>query len=221
MASILRPVPAGAASRAGGILSPSASPTRVLGIDPAAAGATGYAVVETDGRACRVVHYGAAKPARSASAAGRLEGIHRLVSRLLAEYSPGAVAVETPFAALNVRTALLLAEVRGVVLLAAAQVQVPVESYSPREIKASVAGHGQASKEQVQVMVRSQLQMDELPQPHDAADALAVALCHIHTQRTQARLARAVAPALQKSGGNGASGKGSSRGFSASRLRVS
>jgi crossover junction endodeoxyribonuclease RuvC len=167
---------------------------RVLGIDPAAAGATGYAVVETDGRACRVLHYGAMKPARGASPAGRLEGIHRLVSGLLEEFSPGAVAVEAPFAALNLRSALLLAEVRGVVMLAAAQGRVPVESYSPREIKASVAGYGHASKEQVQVMVRSQLQLAELPRPLDAADALAVALCHIHSQRARMRMAAALAP---------------------------
>ena len=182
---------------------------RVLGIDPAAAGATGYAVVETDGRACRVLHYGAVKPVRGLSPAGRLEGIHRLVAKLLEDFSPGAVAVEAPFAALNVRTALLLAEVRGVVLLAAEQVHVPVESYSPREIKASVAGYGQASKEQVQVMVRSQLQMDELPQPHDAADALAVALCHIHSQRARARVARALAPGRNGNGSNNGSNNGS------------
>ena len=168
---------------------------RVLGIDPAAAGATGYAVVETDGQGCRVVHYGAARPPRGASAPARLEAIHRLVSRLLEEFSPGAVAVEAPFTALNVKTAMLLAEVRGVVLLAAAQGRVPVESYSPREIKASVAGYGQASKEQVQVMVRSQLRMQELPQPLDAADALAVALCHIHSRAAQRRMAAAMGAA--------------------------
>ncbi len=166
---------------------------RVLGIDPAAAGATGYAVVETDGRACRVLHYGAARPPRAASAAARLEAIHRLVAGLLNEYSPGAVAVEAPFAALNLRSAMLLAEVRGVVLLAAAQGRVPVESYSPREIKASVAGYGQATKEQVQVMVRSELRLAEMPEPHDAADALAVALCHIHSRRGQMRMALAMA----------------------------
>jgi len=165
---------------------------RVLGIDPAAAGATGYAVVETDGRGCRVVHYGAARPPRKASAAARLEAVHRLVAGLLEEFSPGAVAVEAPFAALNVKSALILAEVRGVVLLAAAQGRVPVESYSPREIKASVAGYGQASKEQVQVMVRSQLRMEELPQPLDAADALAVALCHIHSRQARLRMSAAM-----------------------------
>jgi crossover junction endodeoxyribonuclease RuvC len=164
----------------------------VLGIDPAAAGATGYAIIETDGRACRVLRYGAVRPPRGASAAGRLASVHRLVAGLLEEYSPGAVAVEAPFAALNVKSALLLAEVRGVVLLAAEQGRVPVESYSPREIKASVAGYGQASKEQVQAMVRSQLQLAELPRPFDAADALAVALCHIHSRRARARMAAAM-----------------------------
>jgi crossover junction endodeoxyribonuclease RuvC len=114
------------------------------------------------------------------------------------------VAVEAPFTALNVKTAMMLAEVRGVVLLAAAQGRVPVESYSPREIKASVAGYGQASKEQVQVMVRSQLKLAELPQPFDAADALAVALCHIHSRRAQTRMAAAVgADAVRRETANG------------------
>ncbi|HUJ41649.1 MAG TPA: crossover junction endodeoxyribonuclease RuvC [Candidatus Acidoferrales bacterium] len=180
---------------------------RVLGIDPASAGATGYAVVETDGRACRVVHYGAARPPRGACPAVRLEAVHRLVARLLEEYTPGAVAVESPFAALNVKSALLLAEVRGVVLLAAAQGRVPVESYSPREIKASVAGYGQASKEQVQVMVRSELRMAEAPQPLDAADALAVALCHIHSRQARLRMAAAMATAGTRGTGGRARGR--------------
>jgi len=196
MASFARQVAGKVARRAESLAVgvPAPAPGRVLGIDPAAAGATGYAVVETDGRQCRVLRYGAVKPARGTSPAGRLEGIHRLVAKLLEEFSPGAVAVEAPFAALNVKSAMLLAEVRGVVLLAAAQRRVPVESYSPREVKASVAGYGQASKEQVQVMVRSQLQLPELPRPLDAADALAVALCHIHSQRARMRMAAALAP---------------------------
>lgn len=180
-------------------------PERVLGIDPAAAGATGYAILEADStrqNEFRVLRYGAVRPRRGANPAVRLEGIHRLVSELLEEFLPGTVAVETPFAALNIRSALLLAEVRGVVLLAAAQQNVPVESYSPREIKASVSGYGQASKEQMQVMVRSQLRLAELPEPHDAADALAVALCHIHSRRARARVGAAIAP----SAGNGIPG---------------
>jgi crossover junction endodeoxyribonuclease RuvC len=97
------------------------------------------------------------------------------------------LAVESIFSALNVRTALRLAEVRGVVLLAAAQNGVEVHSYSPREVKASVAGYGHADKRQIQLMVRALLSLSELPEPADAADALAVALCHIQADQARVR----------------------------------
>ena len=103
------------------------------------------------------------------------------------EFSPDALAVESVFPALNMRTALRLAEVRGVVLLAAAQRGVAVHSYSPREVKASVAGYGQADKKQMQLMVRALLQMTETPEPSDAADALAVALCHLQAEQARQR----------------------------------
>ena len=165
---------------------------RVLGIDPAAAGPTGYGVVESDGRRCRTLHYGALKVAeklRKESAGTALEAVHSLICRLLREFSPDALAVESVFSALNVKTALRLAEVRGVVLLAAAQHGVEVHSYAPRLIKASVAGYGNADKHHVQAMVRSLLGMSELPEPADAADALAVALCHMQTHRYRVRFA--------------------------------
>jgi crossover junction endodeoxyribonuclease RuvC len=101
------------------------------------------------------------------------------------------MAVESVFTALNMKTALRLAEVRGVVLLAAAQQGIRVCSYSPREIKASVAGYGNAAKEQMQLMVRALLGMSETPEPADAADALAVALCHVQAERFRARLGSA------------------------------
>jgi crossover junction endodeoxyribonuclease RuvC len=162
---------------------------RVLGIDPAAAGPTGYGIVESDGHSCRTLHYGALKPPAQTreSAAIALREIHSLLYRLLEEFQPHAVAVESVFTALNMKTALRLAEVRGVVLLAAAQRGVPVHSYSPRQVKASVAGYGHASKEQMQLMVRAVLAMSETPEPADAADALAVALCHIQSQQARAR----------------------------------
>jgi crossover junction endodeoxyribonuclease RuvC len=163
---------------------------RVLGVDPAAAGPTGYGVVESDGRNSRVVHYGAlvisAKRRRESSGAA-LQDVHALLSRLMEEYKPDAMAVEAVFAALNVRTALRLAEVRGVVLLAAAQHNIVVHSYSPREVKSSVAGYGHADKRQVQEMVRALLTMQEIPEPSDAADALAVALCHLQAEQTRRR----------------------------------
>jgi crossover junction endodeoxyribonuclease RuvC len=114
--------------------------------------------------------------------------IHSLISRLVAEFTPDALAVESVFAALNVKTALKLAEVRGVVLLAAAQASIPAHSYSPREVKSSVAGYGAASKQQIQQMVSSALGLAEIPEPADAADALAVALCHAHLSRAHQRM---------------------------------
>lgn len=169
---------------------------RVLGVDPAAAGPTGYGIVESDGRRCRSLHYGALKVAdkiRKESAGAALEAVHSLICRLLREFTPAALAVESIFSALNVKTALRLAEVRGVVLLAAAQHGVPVHSYAPRLIKASVTGYGHADKRQLQLMVRSVLQMPEIPEPSDAADALAVALCHIQAEQFQRRFAIPIA----------------------------
>src|SRR5580765_5496751 len=131
--------------------------SRVLGVDPAAAGPTGYGVIESDGRKCRSLHYGALQvreKLRKDSAGAALEAVHSMICRLLREFSPDALAVESIFSALNVKTALRLAEVRGVVLLAAAQHGVEVHSYAPRLIKASVAGYGNADKHHVQAMVR-------------------------------------------------------------------
>ncbi len=162
---------------------------RVLGLDPAAAGPTGYGIVESEGRKCRVLHYGALRVAekRKESAGAALEAVHSLICDLLRQFSPDNVAVESIFSALNVKTALRLAEVRGVVLLAAAQHHVEVFSYAPREIKASIAGYGHADKRQMQQMVRALLSMDEIPEPADAADALAVALCHLQADQVRRR----------------------------------
>ena len=170
----------------------------VLGIDPAAAGPTGFGVVESDGRSCRMVHYGALKVAmkRQKEFAGAvLQEVHRRICGLIEEFSPDAIALESVFTALNMRTALRLAEVRGVILLAAAQHGVVVSSYAPREVKASVAGHGHADKRQMQLMVRALLAMNEIPEPADAADALAVALCHLQAVQARQRFGLRETPA--------------------------
>lgn len=162
------------------------SPRRILGVDPAASGPTGYGVIETDGRYLRVLRYGAfqiAPKRRKSSAGACLHDVHSLLCQLIEEFHPAAMAVESVFTALNMRTALRLAEVRGVVLLAAEQHGITVSSYSPREVKASVSGYGHADKRQMQLMVRSLLKLDEIPEPSDAADALAVALCHIQGEQ--------------------------------------
>jgi len=167
---------------------------RVLGVDPALAGATGYGIIEFVGSSPRLVRFGSFKLPARATLAARLYEIHSLISQLVAEFTPDAVAVESVFAALNIRTALKLAEVRGVVLLAAAQASIPAHSYSPREVKSSVAGYGAASKQQMQQMVSSALGLTEVPEPADAADALAVALCHAHLARAQERMNVAMSP---------------------------
>jgi crossover junction endodeoxyribonuclease RuvC len=163
---------------------------RVLGVDPAAAGPTGYAIIEREGSGCRVLHYGAFQvPAkrRKSSSGAALQDVHALLCDLITRFKPHVMAVESVFTALNIRTALRLAEVRGVVLLAGEQLGIEVRSYSPREVKACVAGYGHADKRQMQAMVKAQLGMREVPEPSDAADALAVALCHLQTYQLERR----------------------------------
>ncbi|HXY24570.1 MAG TPA: crossover junction endodeoxyribonuclease RuvC [Candidatus Acidoferrum sp.] len=202
---------------------------RVLGVDPAATGPTGYGIIESDSRECRMLHYGAfqipQRKRREAEGAG-LQDVHALVCRLIEEFAPDVMAVEGIFSALNVRTALRLAEVRGVVLLAAAQHGLEVYSYAPREVKASIAGHGHADKRQMQLMVRALLSMSVTPEPTDAADALAVALCHLQAEQARRRFGllrskdgrkpRPVAAAT-----NGAAESHRTRGNSATRAPLS
>jgi crossover junction endodeoxyribonuclease RuvC len=165
---------------------------RVLGIDPAAAGATGFAIVDALGASSTSIHFDTIPAARGASNSSvgipmRLQVIHDRIAALIEQFSPECLAIESIFTALNIKTALRLAEVRGVILLAAAQRNIPVHSYSPREVKAAVAGYGHADKAQMQQMVRAILSLKEIPQPSDAADALAVALCHIQFAQSQDR----------------------------------
>ena len=147
-----------------------------------------------------MLRFGALRPATAPRGplATHLRDIHALVGELIAEFRPHGVAVESVFTALNMKTALSLAEVRGVVLLAAAEAGIPSFSYSPREVKATVAGFGQAGKEQVQEMVRAMLRLSETPEPADAADALAVALCHIQIAESEARLSAGLGRASQR-----------------------
>jgi len=182
--------------------SEAGSRMRVLGVDPAAAGPTGYGIVDGDGRNCQMLHYGALRvPAarQKESSGAALEDIHELMCRLIREFAPTVLAVESVFTALNMRTALRLSEVRGVVLLAASQHGLAVHSYSPREVKACVAGYGHADKRQMQLMVRALLSMAETPEPADAADALAIALCHLQAEQARLRYGLPPAKSLPKS----------------------
>jgi crossover junction endodeoxyribonuclease RuvC len=162
---------------------------RVMGVDPAAAGPTGYAVIERSSRSLRVLHCGALRvaPKRQKIPGAALYDVHSRLCELIRQFKPNVLAVESVFAALNMRTALRLAEVRGVVLLAAEQHGLQIHSYTPREVKASVAGYGHADKRQMQIMVRAQLGMKNAPESPDAADALAVALCHLQADELERR----------------------------------
>ena len=168
-------------------------------------GATGYGIVEFTGTRPRLLRFGALKLPARATLAARLRAIHELIAQLAGEYSPDAIAIESVFYALNAATALKLAEVRGVILLAAAQARIPAHNYSPREVKSSIAGYGAASKQQMQQMVASLLGLTEYPEPADAADALAVALCHAHHSQARERMTAAMsagaAQAAQRSAG--------------------
>ena len=154
---------------------------RVFGIDPGST-RTGYGCVETDGSRHRIVLCGAISSPASASFPERLHEIHRGLAALIVQCQPDSVAIESIFYATNARSALKLGHARGVAVLAAAQAGLPVVEYSPAEVKRAVVGHGRAEKAQVQQMVKLLLGLAAVPSPHDAADALAVAICHVHAQ---------------------------------------
>ena len=159
---------------------------RVLGIDCGSV-ATGYGLIDTDGRACRVVVSGVILTKARFSFPQRLRQISEALGQLIQTYSPDAVAVEDIFYSVNVKSALKLGQVRGVALLKAAEAGLPVHEYSPLEIKSSVVGYGRAEKSQVQHMVTVLLNLEQVP-PEDAADALAVAICHAHHSQLLGRL---------------------------------
>jgi crossover junction endodeoxyribonuclease RuvC len=154
---------------------------RIFGIDPGS-NRTGYGCVETDGRRHHLVACGAIA-ARSADAfPTRLDRIHRELTALIVECRPDCVAIENLFHANNVRSALKLGHARGVAMLAAVQAGCEVVEYTPAEIKRVVVGYGRAEKHQVAQMIKLLLGLEKPPAPFDAADALAVAICHLHSQ---------------------------------------
>ena len=162
---------------------------RVFGID-CGTEFTGYGVVEVDcdARLPRLVHLaaGTIRLSKKDKAPQRLAQIYAELTALMALHQPEVVAIEEVFFSANVKSALKLGQVRGVALLAAATQGFPVAEYAPLKIKSSVVGYGLAKKEQVQFMVARLLNLSEVPQPADAADALAIAICHIHTAQTLA-----------------------------------
>lgn len=152
----------------------------IFGIDPGSE-RTGYGCIETDGTRHRLLACGAISAPAHAAFPERLQVIHSGLVALLGDHRPDCVAIENIFHARNVRSALKLGHARGVALLAASGAGVAIVEYTPAEIKRAVVGFGRAEKPQVARMVKLLLGLDAPPSPHDAADAVAVAICHIHS----------------------------------------
>ena len=152
----------------------------IFGIDPGS-DRTGYGCVETDGSRHVLVASGAIVSASRTSFPDKLLKIHTGLADLIRDCRPDCVAIENVFHGVNPRSALRLGHARGVAMLAAVEAGVPVFEYTPAEIKRAVVGHGRAEKHQVQQMVTRLLRLTSAPTPHDAADALAVAICHAHS----------------------------------------
>jgi crossover junction endodeoxyribonuclease RuvC len=153
---------------------------RIFGIDPGSE-RTGYGCVESDGRRHVLVACGAVAAPPGDTFPNRLARIHSELSALLTSHRPDCVAIENVFHAANVRSALKLGHARGVAMLAAVEAGCDVVEYTPAEIKRAVVGYGRAEKQQVGQMVKLLLGLTAAPTPHDAADALAVAICHLHS----------------------------------------
>ena len=152
---------------------------RILGIDPGSR-VTGYGIVEKDGQGLTGRDYGEIRPPRNSSFAEALVAVYETLAGLIATWKPEAVAIEDIFYGKNVQSLIKQGHVRGVAILAGAQQDVPVCEYTPLAIKKAVVGYGRAEKGQVQTMIRAILELKRLPPP-DAADALAVAVCHAHS----------------------------------------
>jgi crossover junction endodeoxyribonuclease RuvC len=162
----------------------------VLGIDPGTAD-TGYGVVESAGARPRALSAGVIHTRAGVPLERRLAEIHSLVGELLDRHEPAAVAVEELYFGANVRTAFAVGQARGVILLAAGQRGTPAQSYTPQQVKAAVCGHGRAGKEQVARMVARLLALPEEPASDHAADALAVAICHLNRAPLESAVAAA------------------------------
>lgn len=155
---------------------------RVLGIDPGTLNC-GYGIVEEEDSRLFYVTSGGIKSSSKISLPKRLKRIYEGIEEVIEKHKPDGMAIENLFFAKNVRAALKLGEAKGVAILAAVKRGIPVFEYSPLEIKKSVVGHGSAEKRQVQNMVKVLLGLKSIPHPPDLADALALAICHIHAHR--------------------------------------
>ena len=163
-------------------------PTRVLGIDPGIA-MMGYGLVEDNNGKLEAVEYGCLSTPAKQAMPERLRTLYRGLTDIIEQHQPSEVVVEL-FVARNLRTALTVGQARGIAILAAANKEIPVYEYTPLEVKQRVCGYGRGDKRQIQEMVKIQLGLRSIPEPDDAADALAVAMCHLSVSHLSEMLAR-------------------------------
>jgi crossover junction endodeoxyribonuclease RuvC len=156
---------------------------RVLGIDPGTL-ILGYGVVDEEGIQMRMVDCGVLKQSTKTPLEQRLSSLYQGLCQIMAEYNPEEVAIEEPFVADNVRSALALGRAQAIAMLVASNRQLPVFRYAPTLVKQNVTNSGNSSKEQVQQMVRIQLGLEQPPESTDASDALAIAICHLQQRKT-------------------------------------
>jgi len=154
--------------------------TRVLGCDPGLA-ITGYGILDSDGQQLTPIAFGVLRTKAGLDEPTRLLDLYQKLVEMIQRYQPDVAAVEKLFFSTNVRTAMMVSQARGVLLLSLAEAGLPIWEYTPMQIKQAVTGYGQADKLQIQEMVRLLLNLREIPRPDDAADALAVSICHLHS----------------------------------------
>ena len=155
---------------------------KILGIDPGLT-QTGYGIISSDGKDLTLVDYGVIRPDSKDQLPNRLLTIFHDVKQVIEMNQPSVFIIEDVFYGKNVRSLLMLGQARGAAILAASELKIPIFEYSAKKVKQSITGNGNAHKLQVQFMVKTRLKLKELPQPIDASDALAVALCHYQQTR--------------------------------------
>lgn len=165
----------------------------ILGVDPGSI-ATGYGLIKSNDQTNVLLDYGVIRTDSKKSLPEKLKQIFEGLSRIIAQKHPDELAIEETFYSKNAKSALVMGQARGVAILAAACAKISVYEYSPKEVKCSVVGRGNASKLQVQYMVKNLLGLKDLPQPPDAADALAVALCHAQKMRVKSIMLSSKSP---------------------------
>jgi len=152
----------------------------ILGIDPGLA-TTGYGVIKKKGNSFELIDYNTITTSADETDVDRLSNLYEALLLLIDKYKPGQIAVEELFFNKNVKTAIRVGQARGVILLAGSQQGIEVAEYTPLQVKQAVVGYGRASKGQVQQMVKALINLSEIPKPDDAADALAISICHGHS----------------------------------------